>query len=432
MELRGLRVSFHTLGCKVNIYESEVMESQIEKAGGILTDFEDSADICIINTCSVTNIADRKSRQMIHRAKEKNPEAVIVACGCYAVVEEAEKLYETGVDLILGNQEKENLIPILEDFLQKGVRPVLAKPNDIKVISDLTLTDLKKHTRADVRVQDGCNQFCTYCIIPYARGRIRSKKLEEAVEEIKGLAEQGIQEVVLTGIHMGSYEDEGRTLIDLIEAVNQIEGIQRIRFGSLEPRTVTRDFTARLAKCEKICPHFHLSLQSGSADTLKHMNRHYTPAEYKESVGYLREYFPMPAITTDVICGFPGETEETFQESFDFVQNIVFYELHVFQYSKRKGTVAAKMQNQVPEEVKKRRSKQMIELGQLMSKEFEKAWDGHTVELLTEEPVLYEGKKAFAGYTREYIRALSFDATSGNQMIHGTLSYLEDGTCIVE
>ncbi|MBR4767856.1 MAG: tRNA (N(6)-L-threonylcarbamoyladenosine(37)-C(2))-methylthiotransferase MtaB, partial [Lachnospiraceae bacterium] len=388
MSLTGKRIAFHTLGCKVNIYETEVMIRDVLSDGASVVDFRDEADVYVVNTCSVTNIADRKSRQMLHRAKMTNPEALIVACGCYAESEQEDVLKETGAGLILGNEQKKHLADALESWFSGLEAPANPDINKVKVYTPETLDTLTDHTRADVKVQDGCNQFCTYCIIPYVRGRVRSKPLAEAVSEIRALSETGIREFVLSGIHLSSYGtdlDGNVTLSDLISAVHDLPKVERIRLGSLEPRVVTESFAESLASMDKICPHFHLSLQSGDAETLKRMNRKYTPEEYRESVRILREHFANPALTTDVIVGFPGETEELFRSSLEFVRSIGFYELHVFQYSRRKGTIADKMAGQIPPEIKKRRSEQMIALGLESSEAYRKLMIGSAAEVLTEE-----------------------------------------------
>ena len=424
MDLHGQKIAFHTLGCKVNIYETEAMEQLVRKAGAVLVPFDGPADIYVINTCTVTNIADRKSRQMIHRAKKQCPEAVVAACGCYAQMSQEDALFETGADLIIGTDEKGRIAEILSDYLNKGLNRAVSDVSKAAVFKPMMLETVQEHTRADVKVQDGCNQFCAYCIIPYARGRIRSKKPEDALREIETLTANGVQEVVLTGIHLSSYGKdltEPVTLLDLIEQVHALPGVKRIRLGSLEPRIVTEEFAARLSKLEKICPHFHLSLQSGSASVLKRMNRHYSPEEYKESCGILRRFFDDPAITTDVIAGFPGETAEEHRESLAFVKEIGFYELHVFKYSRRKGTVADRMPDQVPEEVKTERSAELIELGEQMSADYRARKCGKRAEMLTEEPAVLNGKTYISGYTKEYIRVLAPEGAGENRILCGTV-----------
>ena len=423
MSLKNVKIAFHTLGCKVNIYETGVMEQDAAQHGAVLTPFTEKADVYVVNTCSVTNIADRKSRQMLHRAKALNPEAVVVAAGCYAETEDREKLLETGVDLILGNEEKKRIGAVLEAYLEKGVLPVNPDISAVRGYSPEKLPAMTSRTRADVKVQDGCNQFCTYCIIPYARGRIRSKALSDAVREIADLAKTGVREIVLTGIHLSSYGKdfpEGKPdLLDLIRAVHEVEGIRRIRLGSLEPRIITEEFVSALAALPKFCPHFHLSLQSGSATVLKRMNRHYSPEEYAERVAFIRRHFAHPAITTDVIAGFPGETAEEFAETLDFVRRIGFYEMHVFQYSRRKGTPADRMPDQVKEPVKKERSEALIRLRDEMSKAYERSLLGESVELLTEEKS--DALGLAEGYTKEYVRAYVPASFGTNRILRGIL-----------
>ena len=421
MSLKNVKIAFYTLGCKVNLYETGVMENDVRSWEGEVVPFDGPADVYVVNTCSVTNMADRKSRQILHRAKKMNPEALVVAAGCYAETETAERLYETGVDLILGNEEKKRLGAVLDAYLAKGIRPVNPEIGSVRAYGKEAMTRLPFRTRADVKVQDGCNQFCAYCIIPYARGRIRSKALPEAVEEIRTLSESGVQEVVLTGIHLSSYgkdfPDGKPDLLDLIEAVHALPKVRRIRLGSLEPRIVTEEFAARLAALPKLCPHFHLSLQSGSDTVLRRMNRHYTAAEYAEKAALLRKCFRDPALTTDVIAGFPGETDAEFAETLDFVRKIGFYEMHVFQYSRRKGTVADRMPDQVPEETKKSRSEALIALGREMSEAYEARLSGHPVEVLTEEKT--EDGAFVSGYTKEYVRVLLPVSFGENAIVRG-------------
>lgn len=339
------RAALHNLGCKVNAYETEAMQQILEKAGYEIVPFQEQADVYVINTCSVTNMADRKSRQMIHRARKQNPDAVIVAAGCYVQTAGERQEEDETIDIVIGNNKKHELAERLEEFFEKHekARAMIDINCQKEGYEELSLSRTAEHTRAFIKVQDGCNQFCTYCIIPYARGRVRSRKPADVLGEIQRLAENGYQEVVLTGIHLSSYgidiEDD---LLHLIEQVHEIEGIQRIRLGSLEPKIVTEEFAKRLSELEKICPHFHLSLQSGCDATLERMNRKYTTEEYAKSCGYLRKYFREPAITTDVIVGFPGETEEEFAVTKQYLEKIHFYEMHIFKYSKRQGTKAAK------------------------------------------------------------------------------------------
>ena len=403
------KCALHNLGCKVNSYETQAMQQIMENAGFLIVPFgQEKADVYIINTCSVTNIADRKSRQMIHKARKMNPEAVIVAAGCY--VESAGNGTDEDIDIIIGNNEKSRLAEILTSYFEEIKHE---KPEDIGIISDFDEMKIQKpseHTRAYVKIQDGCNRFCSYCIIPYVRGRIRSRSTENILEEMERLADSGCKEVVLTGIHLSSFgldksEESADTLIDIIEKVNDIHGIERIRLGSLEPLIVTEDFVKRLVKCEKVCPHFHLSLQSGCDETLKRMNRRYTSEEFLKGVNLLRKYYEKPAITTDVIVGFPGETEEEFCKTKEFLEKVCFYELHVFKYSRRKGTVADKMPDQIDENIKSERSNVLIELDERLSKKFREAYIGKHVRILTEEVITIDNQKYITGFTDTYVRA---------------------------
>ncbi len=410
----GRRAAFHTLGCKVNAYETEAMEELLQTAGYDIVPFNEQADVYVVNTCSVTNIAERKSRQMLHRAKKLNPDAVVVATGCYVQVSEEEAKADEAVDLILGNNQKRQIVSALDAYFEGRAFDEVLADVEKEQYEELEVSTVLEHTRAFVKVQDGCNQFCSYCIIPYARGRVRSRRMENVVAEIKRLAEAGIQEVVLTGIHLSSYgrEIDGEShLIELIEAIHPIEGINRIRLGSLEPRIITEEFVGRLKKLRKVCPHFHLSLQSGCEATLKRMNRHYTPEEYYEKCKLLRESFEHPAITTDVIAGFPGETEEEFEQTRRFLEKVHFYEMHIFRYSRRKGTRADKMENQVPDEKKAQRSSILSELEAKMTKDFRAQWTGKTVKVLLEERQELNGSSYMVGHTPEYIKcAVKTDA----------------------
>lgn len=410
----GRRAAFHTLGCKVNAYETEAMEELLQTAGYDIVPFNEQADVYVVNTCSVTNIAERKSRQMLHRAKKLNPDAVVVATGCYVQVSEEEAKADEAVDLVLGNNQKRQIVSALNAYFEGRAFDEVLADVEKEQYEELEVSTVLEHTRAFVKVQDGCNQFCSYCIIPYARGRVRSRRMENVVAEIKRLAEAGIQEVVLTGIHLSSYgrEIDGEShLIELIEAVHPIEGINRIRLGSLEPRIITEEFVGRLKKLRKVCPHFHLSLQSGCEATLKRMNRHYTPEEYYEKCQLLRESFEHPAITTDVIAGFPGETEEEFEQTRRFLEKVHFYEMHIFRYSRRKGTRADKMENQVPDEKKAQRSSILSELEAKMTKDFRAQWTGKTVKVLLEEQQEIGGISYMVGHTPEYIKcAVKTDA----------------------
>ena len=402
--------ALHNLGCKVNAYETEAMQQILEDAGYQIVDFGDKADVYVINTCSVTNVADKKSRQMLHRAKAKNPEAVVVAAGCY-VQAAAERLEEdAGVDLIIGNNKKKDLAVILENYFEQKRGEKGSYVIDIAhtgEYEDLHINRISDHTRAFIKIQDGCNQFCSYCIIPYTRGRIRSREIADIEKEVKALAGKGYREIVLTGIHLSSYGKDLReetNLLDAVRLVHGIEGVERIRLGSLEPRIVTREFAQALKEMPKVCPHFHLSLQSGCEATLKRMNRHYTPEEYLEGCRILREVFENPAITTDVIVGFPGETEEEFEETREFLKKVHFYEMHIFKYSRRAGTRADRMPDQVPESVKTARSEALLEMERQMSLGYRKSFLGKKCEVLLEEPEVIGGKRYVTGHTREYVR----------------------------
>lgn len=401
------KAALHNLGCKVNAYETEAMQQMLENAGYEIVPFQEYADVYIINTCSVTNMADRKSRQMLHRAKSKNPDAVVVGTGCYIQTKEEEALQDTAIDIVIGNNKKHELVERIEAFLnnREDREDVIDINHEKQEYEELFLSRTAEHTRAFIKVQDGCNQFCSYCIIPYARGRVRSRALPNVLAEVKRLADNGFQEVVLTGIHLSSYGvDCDDNLLHLIQEVHKIEGVERIRLGSFEPRLITEEFARALSALPKICPHFHLSLQSGCDATLERMNRKYTAEEYAHACELLRRHFAHPAITTDVIVGFPGETEEEFQITKEFLRRIHFYEMHIFKYSKRHGTRAAVMENQVPEEVKTARSAELIELGEQMSKEFRTEHIGTTQEVLFEEESEINGKRYFTGYTKEYVK----------------------------
>ena len=430
------KAALHNLGCKVNAYETEAMQQMLEEAGYEIVPFTERADVYVINTCSVTNMADRKSRQMLHRAKHKNPEAVIVAAGCYVQTKEAEAVADEAIDIIIGNNKKHELVERLDEFflkseesVQKNAEPlwkidaVIDINGEKQEYEELFMDKPSEHTRAFIKVQDGCNQFCSYCIIPYARGRVRSRDLQSVLDEVHRLADNGYQEVVLTGIHLSSYGIEnGESLLHLIQEIHKVDKIKRIRLGSLEPKIVTEEFASELGKLEKICPHFHLSLQSGCDATLQRMNRKYSAAEYKQGCEILRKYFVHPAITTDVIVGFPGETEEEFAITKAFLEDIHFYEMHIFKYSKRQGTRAAVMPNQVPEEKKNARSAQLIELGEKMSQEFRQHYFGQEVEVLFEEESVIDGVSYYVGYTKEYVKVAKVsNASLENQFVKGCL-----------
>ena len=402
------KAALHNLGCKVNAYETEAMQELLEQAGYQIVPFEEQADVYIINTCTVTNVADRKSRQMIHRARKKNPGAVIVAAGCYVQTRDAAGL-DADIDIVIGNNKKKEIARVLEDyFREKGAGAKKIERVDIGHTSeyeDLAVSRTAGHTRVFLKVQDGCNQFCSYCIIPYARGRVRSRSREEVVAEVRRLAERGYKEVVLTGIHLSSYgTDIGDDLLSLILSVHEVEGICRIRLGSLEPGIITEEFARTLSECPKFCPHFHLSLQSGCDATLKRMNRRYDTAQYEEKCQILRKYFQDPALTTDVIVGFPGETEEEFEASRAFIDRINFYETHIFKYSRREGTRAAVMDGQVPDSVKTKRSALLLEVGKKKQWEYEEKLLGTTREVLMEEAVVIGGETWQVGHTKEYVK----------------------------
>lgn len=439
-------VAFHNLGCKVNSYELDVMQQRLSENGYKIVPFSQKADIYIVNTCTVTNIADRKSRQMLHRAKQKNPQAVVVAVGCYVQTDREGAAADSSIDLCIGNNQKKDLVQILEEYLRLRETDGQAQqggPDGLKTLYGRTIIEIERtceyeemllkktaeHTRAYIKIQDGCNQFCSYCAIPLARGRVRSRKGEDIIREVKGMAAAGYREVVLTGIHIGSYgidfddsawkrgESERmlRTperadysgagkLLDLIERIHGIPGLERIRLGSLEPRFVTREAAQRLAALPRLCPHFHLSLQSGCDTVLKRMNRHYTTGEYLESVKALREAFGNPAITTDVIVGFPGETKEEFEITRGFLEQVGFYEMHIFKYSKREGTRAAAMSGQVPEQVKTARSNALLGLEKEQSAAFRKKLLGKNVDVLWEEDRQIQGQSFHLGHTGEYVK----------------------------
>lgn len=419
------KAALHNLGCKVNAYETEAMQQILEEAGYEIVPFAEYADVYVINTCSVTNMADRKSRQMLHRAKKLNPDAIVVGAGCYVQTKEAQALVDESIDIVIGNNKKHELVQLLEEYEKSNAKcsSVVDINHEKQEYEELFLSKTAEHTRAFIKVQDGCNQFCSYCIIPFARGRVRSRVLEDVLTEIKGLAENGYKEVVLTGIHLSSYGvDNDDNLLHLIECVHEIEGIERIRLGSLEPRIVTEDFAKRLSELPKICPHFHLSLQSGCDTVLKRMNRRYDTAEYEAGCDLLRKYFEHPAITTDVIVGFPGETENEFAITREYLERIHFYEMHIFKYSKREGTKAAVMPDQVPEQIKTKRSGILLESEQKMSKEFRDYYIGKEVTVLLEETFTYQGKTYFVGYTKEYVKvALETKEDMTNQFVKGIL-----------
>ena len=406
------KAALHNLGCKVNAYETEAMQEMLEQNGYEIVPFQEGADVYIINTCTVTNMADRKSRQMIHKARKMNPEAVVVAAGCYVQTAEMQEKLDPDIDIVIGNNKKQDLIRILAEYWkEETLHPEqveeLIDINHTKEYENLTLDRTAEHTRAYIKVQDGCNQFCSYCIIPFARGRVRSRKAQDVTDEVRRLAENGYKEVVLTGIHLSSYGmdlEKEEDLLHLIQSVHEVEGIERIRLGSLEPRIITEEFAQTLASLPKICPHFHLSMQSGCDETLKRMNRRYTSAEYFEKCEILRSAFEHPALTTDVIVGFPQESEEEFEITRKFIEKVNFYETHVFKYSKRQGTKAAAMEGQIPEPVKGTRSAELIRIGKEHKKAFENWYIGKEIAVLFEEEIERDGQKIWVGHTREYIK----------------------------
>lgn len=449
-------VALHNLGCKVNEYEIEIMQQNIQKAGWEIVDFAQKADVYIINTCSVTNIADRKSRQMLHKARKQNPDAVVVAVGCYAQTDTAGALADETIDIVIGNNRKTDIVQIIEEYLADNTKDCYVDDLSISPsYEDSVLEKQTERTRVDVKIQDGCNQFCSYCIIPYARGRIRSKSIESIVNEIKILADKGVKEVVLTGIHLSSYgldfiadengkvpsynsmaakgEYTNRHLMDAIKAVAGIDGIERIRLGSLEPRAITVEFMEYISSESKLCPHFHLSLQSGCDETLKRMNRHYSAAEFLEKVKLIRKYYDHPAITTDIIVGFPGETEEEFETTCRFVDEVKFYETHIFKYSKRRGTVAEKLPNQLTEAVKAQRSDVLSLKNEINSKNFREELIGSKIEILVEETIVIDGEKYTVGHTKDYVYGAVKGEYDINELVCGeAVSFIREDMLLIK
>ncbi|MCD7824669.1 MAG: tRNA (N(6)-L-threonylcarbamoyladenosine(37)-C(2))-methylthiotransferase MtaB [Clostridiaceae bacterium] len=434
-----MRVGFLTLGCKVNSYETEQMQARFREAGCLITSFGEEADIYIINTCTVTNIADRKSRKMLHRARRKNPDAIVVAAGCYAdfVKKKGETDADGSVDLFLSNQDKNRIVDIvMEKWMEKngnckavqeqdpvqtcnmdGSWKSAAPAGGLHVKEEFMTKEAlaERHTRAYLQVQNGCNQYCTYCIIPYVRGPLTSKPPAEVLNEVRALAADGIREIVVTGIHLSSYgvdfsgqtnflKMRGKPLLALLQQLAAVDGIERIRLGSLEPRIITEDFVAEMAKLPKLCPHFHLSLQSGCDATLKRMNRHYSTEEYLECVSLLRRYFPNPAVTTDIIVGFPQETEEEFEATCHFAEQAAFSKIHVFKYSRRKGTIADAMEGQIPEQEKAERSTRLLKLEQGLAQDYQNAFIGKSEPVLLEEMISVDGVSYLVGYNERYVR----------------------------
>lgn len=412
-----MRVGFLTLGCKVNSYETEKMKIKFEEQGHTVVAFEEKADVYIVNTCTVTNIADRKSRKMLHRAKRRNPDSLVVAAGCYVDSSDKKGEKDSSVDLFVTNAMKEDLVAfVVEAMKERNIVPMQVTEEEFEKEHHMTKEAMaQKHTRAYLKVQNGCNQYCTYCIIPYVRGPLSSKPVEDVVYEVEQLAKDGIQEVVLTGIHLSSYgvdltecknflELEGRMLLKLIRNVAKVDGIERIRLGSLEPRIITKNFLEELSQIPEVCPHFHLSLQSGCDQTLRRMNRHYSADEYEEGVKMIRAYFKHPAITTDIIVGFPQETEEEFEATCAFARRIAFAQIHVFKYSRRQGTMADAMTGQVDETIKNQRSEKLIGIEKELEKEYQKYFIGKKEEVLLEEVQLIEGREYVVGYNERYVR----------------------------
>ena len=432
-------VALHNLGCKVNGYEMDVMQQMLQEKGYKIVSFDEAADMYIINTCTVTNIADRKSRQMLHRAKKRNPGAVVVAVGCYVQTGEDTVGKDDAIDLAIGNNRKKQLVSILEDYLnRRECEEAVIDIGCADEYEEMTLTRPAEHTRAYIKIQDGCNQFCSYCIIPYARGRARSRREEDILREVQGIVEAGCQEIVLTGIHISSYGTDrgGLELPRLLERIHDMDGLMRIRLGSLEPRIVTEEFIAQISAMPKICPHFHLSLQSGCDAVLGRMNRHYTSGEYFRTTEIIRNYYKDPAITTDVIVGFPGETEEEFRITEQFVKKVNFYEMHIFKHSKRAGTRAAQMDNQLTEAEKGRRSTILAEAGKQMSHAYRTSFIGRETEVLFEEKREKDGKTFWVGHTPQYVKAAKEADSSvdfGNQIIKGTIiGFLEEDVMILK
>jgi len=420
--------AFLSLGCKVNSYETEAMRGMFEVAGYEIVDFKDIADVYVVNTCTVTNIADRKSRQMLRQAKKRNPDAIIVAVGCYVQAAEEKLVEDSAIDIIVGNNRKSEIVNLVEGFNNNSpIEEAVADINLERDYEELMVNATAEKTRAFIKIQDGCNRFCSYCIIPYVRGRVRSRNEEDILTEIRGLVERGYQEVVLTGIHISSYGsdrlEEGEQvetklpLATLIKKIGEIPGIERIRLGSLEPRIITEEFVQEIVQVRQFCPHFHLSLQSGSDTVLQRMNRKYSAQEYYEKVLLLKEHFINPAFTTDIIVGFPGETEEEFKETLEFVKKIGFSHIHVFKYSKREGTKAAKMADQIPDDIKGSRSNELIDLSELMSREYKSIFMGKIEQVLFEEEITVEGRRYQVGHNERYLKiALQSEEDLTNQI----------------
>lgn len=452
-------VAFHTLGCKVNTYETEAMQQLMESAGYRCVEFGERADVYIVNTCSVTNIADRKSRQMLHRARKMNEDAIVVAAGCYVESAKNKIDEDLSIDIIVGNNNKNDIVNIINEYLQDKIKnKFIIDINKETEYEEFNISKINDHTRAFIKVQDGCNQFCSYCIIPFTRGRVRSRKMENIIDEVKSLSASGYKEIILTGIHLSSYgvdfldesynkrmekltqteesDEEFVTkneLLCLIENIANIEGIERVRIGSLEPRIIQENFIKSLSKIDKFCPHFHLSLQSGCDKTLKSMNRKYTADEFYEGVKLIRKYFASPAITTDIIVGFPGETKKDFEESKTFVEKVKFYETHIFPYSIREGTKAANMP-QVDGNEKVRRANILNEINLKNQKEFRALRIGKEDELLCEEIFIKDGIEYFTGYTKEYVKVAVLNSDlKTNDIVSGRIvDFLTDDILLLE
>ena len=433
-------VALHNLGCKVNSYEMDVMQQRLQDCGYKIVPFDGAADIYIINTCTVTNIADRKSRQMIHRARRCNPDAVVVAVGCYVQTAAGEALEDGTVDIAVGNNRKKDIVPIIEEYLKTREQPRVEKIdiNNTREYEEMQLTRTAEHTRAYIKIQDGCNQFCSYCIIPYARGRVRSRAEEDILQEVRGIVAAGYREIVLTGIHISSYglDRGGPELLQLIMKLHEIDGLKRIRLGSLEPRIVTEQFARQLSALPGLCPHFHLSLQSGSDAVLGRMNRHYTAGEYFQTTEILRNCFRDPAITTDVIVGFPGETEEEFRETEAFVRKVNFYEMHIFKYSRRQGTRAAMMEGQLTEAEKGRRSAVLAQAEEEMSRSYRAGWLNRETGVLFEEKKQVAGGTYWIGHTPQYVKVAMEAGESADlsgQIVRGTpVSFLTEDILLLK
>lgn len=407
------KAAFHNLGCKVNAYELDCIQEAFAKAGYEVVPFDDIADVYVVNTCTVTNIADRKSRQMLHRARKMNPEAIVVATGCYVQTAADQVEKDEAIDLFVGNNQKGLIVDLVEQYINTNRQSEHSLLLDIASETDyeeMNLTTTMEHTRAYIKIQDGCNQFCSYCAIPYARGRVRSRDIEDIVKEVQGLVNKGYKEIVLTGIHISSFgvdfnKEKVNELIPLLKRLNTIEGLARIRLGSLEPRIISDRFVSELVNITKLCPHFHLSLQSGCDTVLKRMNRHYTTEEYMKGVTILRSFYDNPAITTDIIAGFPGETDEEFEEGLEFIKRVEFFETHIFKYSRRKGTVADKMPNQVPDMLKQQRSNILIKLSEENKNKYLEKMLGEEIQILLEEEIEIDGDKYMLGHTPNYCQA---------------------------